>query len=180
MFTLCDVVPYVTLAFCNSYVLWLLRCVLLRLVTVTLSDVYVTWCYVLSQHQYNIWNLICQILLYSYSHYMDVYRVFVFSIRRMPFLNKGINSLIMSLWISLRSFRLRSKYFNSILCRFSVYMVYTKLIFFQFLIYRPMPDWSDKSIILDQSIASEKVVACEFGGGHKFITSVNLPLIVNS
>ncbi len=34
----------------NSYVLWLLRCVELRLVSVTLSDVYVTWCYVLYQH----------------------------------------------------------------------------------------------------------------------------------
>ncbi len=34
------------LTICNSYVLWLLRCVQLCLVTVTLSDVYITWCYV--------------------------------------------------------------------------------------------------------------------------------------
>ncbi len=37
--------------FCNSYVLWLLRCVQLRLVTVTLCDVNVVWCYILSQYQ---------------------------------------------------------------------------------------------------------------------------------
>jgi hypothetical protein len=36
--------------FCNSYVLWLLRCVQLRLVTVTFCDVNVVWCYVLSQY----------------------------------------------------------------------------------------------------------------------------------
>ncbi len=36
------------LMFCNSYVLWLLRFVQLRLITVTFSDVYVTWCYICS------------------------------------------------------------------------------------------------------------------------------------
>jgi hypothetical protein len=39
------------LSFCNSYVLWLLRCVQLRLVTVTFCDVNVVWCYVLSQYR---------------------------------------------------------------------------------------------------------------------------------
>jgi hypothetical protein len=38
------------LTFCNSYVLWLLRCVQLRLVTVTFCDVNVVWCYILSQY----------------------------------------------------------------------------------------------------------------------------------
>ncbi len=38
------------LTFWNSYVLWLLRCVQLRLVTVTFCDVNVVWCYVLSQY----------------------------------------------------------------------------------------------------------------------------------
>ncbi len=38
------------LTFCNSYVLWLLRCVQLRLVTVTFCDINVVWCYVLSQY----------------------------------------------------------------------------------------------------------------------------------
>jgi hypothetical protein len=37
--------------FCNSYVLWLLRCVKLRLVTVTFCDINVVWCYVLSQYR---------------------------------------------------------------------------------------------------------------------------------
>jgi hypothetical protein len=39
------------LTFCNSYVLWLLRCVQLRLVTVTFCDINVVWCYVLSQYR---------------------------------------------------------------------------------------------------------------------------------
>jgi hypothetical protein len=39
------------LTFRNYYVLWLLRCVQLRLVKVTLSDGNVVWCYVLSQHR---------------------------------------------------------------------------------------------------------------------------------
>ena len=39
------------LTFCNSYVLWLLRCVQLRLGTVTFCDVNVVWCYVLSQYR---------------------------------------------------------------------------------------------------------------------------------
>ncbi len=38
------------LKFWNSYVLWLLRCVQLCLVTVTFCDVNVVWCYVLSQY----------------------------------------------------------------------------------------------------------------------------------
>ncbi len=41
---------YLMLTFSNSYVLWLLRCVQLRLVTVTFCDVNVVWCYVLSQY----------------------------------------------------------------------------------------------------------------------------------
>jgi hypothetical protein len=41
------------LTFCNSYVLWLLRCVQLRLVTVTFCDINVVWCYVLSQYPQN-------------------------------------------------------------------------------------------------------------------------------
>ncbi len=43
------------ITFCNSYVLWLLRCVQLRLVTVTFCDVNVVWCYVLSQHPQRSW-----------------------------------------------------------------------------------------------------------------------------
>ncbi len=39
------------LTFCNYFVLWLLRCVQLRLVTVTFCDVNVVWCYVLSQYR---------------------------------------------------------------------------------------------------------------------------------
>ncbi len=39
------------LTFCNSYVLWLLRCVQLRLVTVTFCDVNVVWCYVFLQYR---------------------------------------------------------------------------------------------------------------------------------
>jgi hypothetical protein len=42
------------ITFCNSYVLWLLRCVHLRLGTVTFWDVNVVWCYVLSQ--YHSWQ----------------------------------------------------------------------------------------------------------------------------
>ncbi len=42
---------YLMLTFCNCYVLWLLCCVQLRLVTVTLSDVNVVWCYFLSQYR---------------------------------------------------------------------------------------------------------------------------------
>ncbi len=44
------------LTFCNSYVLWLLRCVQLRLVTVTFCDVAVVWCYVLSQYPRPSWD----------------------------------------------------------------------------------------------------------------------------
>ncbi len=40
------------LTVCNSYVLWLQRCVHLRLVTVTFCDVNVVWCYVLSQYRF--------------------------------------------------------------------------------------------------------------------------------
>ncbi len=40
------------LTFCNSYILWLLCCVQLRLVAVTFSDVYVMWCYVLWQYPF--------------------------------------------------------------------------------------------------------------------------------
>jgi hypothetical protein len=39
------------LTFCNSYVLWLLHSVQLRLVTVTFCDINVVWCYVLSQYR---------------------------------------------------------------------------------------------------------------------------------
>ncbi len=50
------------ITFCNSYVLWLLRCVQLRLVTVTFFDVNVVWCHVLSQYlqnsfSYYIWAM---------------------------------------------------------------------------------------------------------------------------
>jgi hypothetical protein len=47
------------LTFCNSYVLWLLHCVQLRLVTVTFCDVNVVWCYVLSQYLvgHYLWDL---------------------------------------------------------------------------------------------------------------------------
>jgi hypothetical protein len=38
------------ITFCNSYALWLLPCVQLRLVTVTFCDINVVWCYVLSQY----------------------------------------------------------------------------------------------------------------------------------
>ncbi len=44
------------LTFCNFYVLWLLRCVQLRLVTVTICDINVVWCYVLSQYR-GIWGV---------------------------------------------------------------------------------------------------------------------------
>ncbi len=44
------------LTFCNSYVLWLQRCVQLRLVTVTFCDVNVVWCYVLSQYRKFRWE----------------------------------------------------------------------------------------------------------------------------
>jgi hypothetical protein len=44
------------LTFCNSYVLWLLRCVQLRLVTVTYCDINIAWCYVLSQYLISISN----------------------------------------------------------------------------------------------------------------------------
>ena len=49
---------YLMLTFCNSYVLWLLRCVKLRLVTVTFCDVKVVWCYVLSRYRIQacIWD----------------------------------------------------------------------------------------------------------------------------
>ncbi len=40
------------LTFCNSYILWLLCCVQLRLVTVTFCDIDVVWCYVLSQYHF--------------------------------------------------------------------------------------------------------------------------------
>ncbi len=43
---------YFMLTFWNSYVLWLLRCVQLGLVTVTICDVNVVWCYVLSQYHF--------------------------------------------------------------------------------------------------------------------------------
>jgi hypothetical protein len=43
------------LTFCNSYVLWQLRYVQLRLVTVTFFDVNVVWCYVLSQYRRTLW-----------------------------------------------------------------------------------------------------------------------------
>ncbi len=39
------------LTFCNSYFLWLLRCVQLRLVTVTFCDINVVWWYILSQYR---------------------------------------------------------------------------------------------------------------------------------
>ncbi len=43
------------LTFCNSYVLWLLRCVKLHLVTVTFCDVNDVWWYVLSQYRRHIY-----------------------------------------------------------------------------------------------------------------------------
>ncbi len=52
---------YLMHTFCNSNVLWLLRCVLLRLVTVTFCDINVVWGYVMSQYRsmHNCTN-ICQ------------------------------------------------------------------------------------------------------------------------
>ncbi len=47
------------LTFCNSYILWLLRCVQISLVTVTFCGVNVVWCYVLSQYPKNCCFRLC-------------------------------------------------------------------------------------------------------------------------
>jgi hypothetical protein len=58
------------LAFCNCYVLWLLRCVKLRLVTATFCDVAVVWCYVLSQ--YLVLNLALAPSWVSMGHLLNI------------------------------------------------------------------------------------------------------------
>ncbi len=77
------------LTFCNSYVLWLLRCVQLRLVTVTFCDVIAVWCYVLSQYR-GVWfssNLLYIPLCFlSYSHIPHTARAFkLFSFSQLVF-----------------------------------------------------------------------------------------------
>ncbi len=83
------------LTFCNSYVLWLLRCVQLRLVTVTFCDINIVWCYTFCRSTIKFFYLVLTYgtyvcskathLLGCCSHNKVLYFAFYFSVSSHPF-----------------------------------------------------------------------------------------------